>query len=200
MADDIARVDVADAPAGPPPDWSPAGPGDVQGRLARLADSHPSSPRYNTADSVRPRGGDGLTGSSAKAEADERQRSGWHVPDVRRHPDRPDPDEVHLPADRARHALAGDGPGAPGGGHRHGAERPGKTEFPASWSDDMIVATVQDVARHPDAAHWQGFNSRWRVSGERDGVSVTAVVLSDGRIWAAWPDPGGAGVTRNPRA
>ncbi len=61
----------------------------------------------------------------------------------------------------------------------------------------MIVATVRDVAGDPEQARWQRFNGRWQVSGERDGVGVTAVVLPDGRIWAAWPEPGGAGVTRN---
>ncbi len=62
----------------------------------------------------------------------------------------------------------------------------------------MIIATVQDVAREPDVAHWQEYNNRWNVSGERDGVTVTAIVQRDGRIWAAWPEPGGYGVTKNP--
>jgi hypothetical protein len=37
------------------------------------------------------------------------------------------------------------------------------------------------------------------VSGERDGVRITAVVQPDGRVWTAYPEPGGAGVVTNPR-
>lgn len=92
-----------------------------------------------------------------------------------------------------------DGAGTPGGGHRHGTGRPGKTEFPQTWPDDKILAAIQDAAGHPADADWQEFNSRWRVSAEREHVRVTVVVLPDGSIWAAWPEPGGAGVTQNPR-
>ncbi len=103
-----------------------------------------------------------------------------------------------MPTDRAEHILAGDGPDAVNGGHRHGTGNPGKTEFPSDWSDEKIVSAVQDVARNPDVAHWQEFNERWKVRGERDGVTLTPVVLPDGRIWTAWPQLGGPGVTRNP--
>jgi hypothetical protein len=46
---------------------------------------------------------------------------------------------------------------------------------------------------------WQP-NGSWRVFGDRDGVRVYAVVRPDGRIWTAWPEPGGKGVVQNPEA
>ncbi len=187
MASGFARVDLPDTAEARPLDQLPRARQDVHQRLGRLPDGHPSSPRYSTQDLAR----------QPEDRRSDVSASGWGAPDVQGHPDRPDPADIRLPADRARHILAGDGPDSPGGGHRHGAERPGKTEFPARWSDDMIVATVRDVAGDPEQARWQGFNGRWQVSGERDGVGVTAVVLPDGRIWTAWPEPGGAGVTRN---
>ncbi len=61
----------------------------------------------------------------------------------------------------------------------------------------MIVSTVQDVARNPDGVDWQ-VNKLWNVRGERDGVEVRAIVRPDNRIWTAWPQPGGAGVIKNP--
>jgi hypothetical protein len=128
----------------------------------------------------------------------ERAVSGWETADARDHPDRPVVSEIHVPPDRVQHILEGDGPGKFGGGHRHGTGRPGKTEFPESWSDDAIISTVEEIARQPETVEWQR-NNRWHATGERDGVRVTAVVLPDGRIWTAWPWPGGPGVTKNPK-
>jgi hypothetical protein len=105
------------------------------------------------------------------------------------------PDSIRLPPERARHILDGD---SWGGGHRHGTGRPGKAEFPASWDDERTIGHIMDVARHPDARPvWQP-NHRWRLQGERDAVAVTVIVKPDGGIWAAWPEAGSPGVTRNP--
>jgi len=124
--------------------------------------------------------------------------SGWDAPGYRSHPDRPVVSEIHVPSDRAGHILDGDGRDKPGGGHRHGTGLPDKTEFPEAWSDKQTLSTIEQVARDPDAIERQS-NARWRVTGERDGVRVWAVVLDDGAIWTAWPEPGGPGVTRNPK-
>ena len=56
--------------------------------------------------------------------------------------------------------------------HRAGMGKPGKTEFPASWSDERILHQVSDVATDP--------NSKWRVgkwnspyaTGIRDGIEI----------------------------
>jgi Bacterial EndoU nuclease len=141
------------------------------------------------------------SGDAPPSDEDHAPGSGaWDEAGVASHLDRPEVREIWLPGDRRAHILDGDGPGSPGGGHRHGTGRPGKTEFPAGWDDDKIVSVVEDVARSPDTAVWQGFNSRWRVTGEREGVAVTSIVRPDGKIWSAWPEPGGAGVKQNPKA
>ena len=125
----------------------------------------------------------------------ETDRSGWDAVDAA---DRPPPDALRVTPERAVHILDGDADGS--GGHRHGTGRPGKTEFPAIWSDTTIVGHALDVARHPDQPpvhqHW---NDRWLCSGTRDSVEVSVVVLRDGEVWTAWPEEGGPGVVRNPR-
>lgn len=55
-----------------------------------------------------------------------------------------------------------------------------------------------DVARNPDVIEAHQSNGRWRVNGQRDGVTVVAVVEPDGRVVTGWPKPGGDGVVRNP--
>jgi hypothetical protein len=160
----------------------------LERRLDALPDDHPSSARYGLADQRRP------LGERGRAEL---PGSGWETDSVRTSVDRPTLADIHLPGDRGRHVLDDDGPGKPGGGHRHGANRPGKTEFPESWSDEVIISAIEDVSRSPDDVRWQS-NGRWHVSGEREGVKVHAVVQPDGAIWTAWPEPGGPGVRKNP--
>lgn len=109
---------------------------------------------------------------------------------------RPDPATLRLPADRRTHVLDGD---RTGGGHRHGTGTPGKTEFPERWDDDTVATHVLSVVESAQRIEYQEWNNRWNVQGERDGVTVTAIVLPDGRVWTAWPEPGGSGVVRNPR-
>ncbi len=121
--------------------------------------------------------------------------SAWEAPGLADHPARPRPESLHLPPERRAHILEGD---AGGGGHRQGTGRPGKTEFPADWTDEKITANVLSVARIPEQAKFQP-NGRWRVTGTRDEVRLSAVVLPDGQIWTAYPLPGSPGVTRNPR-
>jgi hypothetical protein len=133
-------------------------------------------------------------------EPERRPRLDWDAPQVKDHPHRPERDAIRIPADCARHILDGDGPGTPGGGHRHGTGRPGKTEFPASWPDSKVMRVLIDAARKPDQVRWQDFNFRWLVEAEREKVRIWAVVLPDGRVHTAWPEPGGPGVRQNPKA
>jgi Bacterial EndoU nuclease len=182
---------------------------DLRARLGQLPDGHPSAADYRASADDRP---DRPKTPDARRDT-EQAWSGWEAPDCRHHPDRPVVSEIHIPPDRARHILDGDGPdkpgsgepgnsgsvpGKPGGGHRHGTGLPDKTEFPESWSDEVILSTVEQVACHPDAVERQS-NARWRVTGEHDSVRVTAVIDTDGRIRTAWPEPGGPGVRRNPK-
>jgi EndoU nuclease-like protein len=109
--------------------------------------------------------------------------------------ERPDPESIDLTPDRAAHILDGD---AYGGGHRAGTGSPGRTEFPADWTDEQVLDHIKDVARNPDGDPVQQSNGRWRYEGVRDGVNITAIVEPDGRIWTAWPREGDPGVVRNP--
>lgn len=121
--------------------------------------------------------------------------SAWDAPEIRDHPQRPEAKEIRFTDDRRAHTLDGDNRG---GGHRYGTGRSGKTEFPADWDDDTTVAHILDVAHRPDTAEFQR-RGTWKVQGERDGVEVNVAIKPDGRIWTAFPSPGGNDVIENPR-
>lgn len=155
--------------------------------------TEPAEPRTRTEyyEALRAANGEG---ARATGQADgQAGRSGWDAIDAE---NRPDIDTFCIPPERATHILDGD---ATGGGHRHGTGKPGKTEFPANWDDGKVIDTVLDVARRPDSAPGhQEWNDRWVARGTRDDVEIVAVIQRDGRIWTAWPLPGGAGVVKNP--
>lgn len=108
---------------------------------------------------------------------------------------RPPVEALRMPPERAIHILDGD---ATGGGHRYGTGRPGKTEFPAGWDEDKIAGSILSVARSPDSVILQR-NGRWKAEGVRDDVMLAVVIMADGRIWTAYPQPGSPGVRQNPR-
>lgn len=173
-----------------PRDIDAPGPKTGDGLLARLAglpDWHPSSSRYQL---ERPRT-DARSelgeGRPPVGDADDKAGSGSG--------DGTAPYDIRMSAERRTHILEGD---ETGGGHRHGVGRPGKTEFPADWDDAKIMDHVLSVARAPDELPvQQRWNERWRVRGEREGVSIAAVLTADGRVWAAWPTDGSPGVVKN---
>lgn len=126
----------------------------------------------------------------------ESEGSGWDSVDA---PDRPPLDALRVSPERRTHILDGDAD-SNGGGHRHGTGRPGKTEFPATWDDEKIIASVLDVARRPDKPPVrQDWNNRWVTRGTRGDVEIVVVTLRDGPIWTAWPLPGSPGVVKNPK-
>jgi hypothetical protein len=108
---------------------------------------------------------------------------------------RPPLDALRITPDRLEHILDGD---ATGGGHRSGTGKPGKTEFPASWSDDKITESILSVGRSPDSAALQN-NGRWKVDGVRDEVTIDVIITQDARTWSAYPPPGSPGVVQNPK-
>lgn len=102
--------------------------------------------------------------------------------------DKPGLDDIDDGSDRRVHILDGD---ERGGGHRHGSRRPGKTTFPASWSDDKIMAMITDVARNPDQPPvYQPRQKTWLARGHRDGVDVTVAIEPSGRIVTGYPNRG----------
>ena len=130
-----------------------------------------------------------------RAAADARpDHSGWDAVEAEK---RPPLDSLRVSPERAKHILDGD---SHGGGHRHGTGRPGKTEFPANWSDEKITDTLLDVANRPDQQpKHQEWKNNWVARGTRDDVEVVAVIAGDGQIWSGWPKAGGPGVVKNPK-
>ena len=102
-------------------------------------------------------------------------------------------DSVSIPEDRARHILDGEGRS---GGHRYGTGIPGKTEFPATWSDDDILEAIRQVAGTGTVdrpAHREG---DLVVVGEVNGVTIEVVVQPNGEVRTGYP-LSGPGVRRN---
>jgi hypothetical protein len=120
--------------------------------------------------------------------------SAWDAPGIADHPDRPRTDDIRLTPDRIAHILDGD---EKGGGHISGTGEPGKTEFPSTWDADTITAAVSHTAHRPQRVRQQADGS-WKTRRDHGGVTVTAIVRPDGRVWTAWPEPGGPGVVTNP--
>ena len=140
--------------------------------------------------------GDGSSADDHHVADSRTDHSGWDSVDAS---NRPALDALRVSPERRVHILDGDADGG-GGGHRHGVGKPGKTEFPANWDDEKVIATVLDVARKPDKppTH-QDWNDTWLCAGTRDNVEVTAVIERSGDILTGWPEEGGPGVVRNPR-
>ncbi len=81
-----------------------------------------------------------------------------------------------LDAKAQTHTLDGD---TTGGGHRPGTRLPGKSEFPAGWSDQKILHDISDVAADPNSkVTKQGHTTL--IEGRRGGVDIR-VVERDGR-------------------
>ncbi|MEU6265638.1 EndoU domain-containing protein [Saccharopolyspora shandongensis] len=95
---------------------------------------------------------------------------------------------------RRNYILDGDGLG--GGGHVAGTGLPNKMEFPATWDDDQIINSIEDLAKNPDHPPELQENGRWRVEGTRGGVDIRVVVDKSGRVHTAHP-VGGEDVIRN---
>lgn len=88
---------------------------------------------------------------------------------------------------RRQHILDGD---ETGGGHRAGTGTPGKSEFPADWSDDYTMEQVSDVATDPSSTRVPNPNTNVGgdvVTGTRDGVTISVVVDKNNQIHTAWP-------------
>jgi Bacterial EndoU nuclease len=96
---------------------------------------------------------------------------------------------------RRIHILDGD---ATGGGHGPGRKVSGKSEFPATLSDDEIIAGIETIANDP--ASYPGgavptAPGRYKAIGQIKGIRATVIVEpAIGAVISAWPE----GVARNP--
>jgi hypothetical protein len=84
--------------------------------------------------------------------------------------------QARVAADRRIHILDGD---ERGGGHRPGTGRLGKSEFPAGWSDDKIIDSIESVANDPASTRELQANGRIRVEGTQDGVRIRVIIIPD---------------------
>lgn len=89
---------------------------------------------------------------------------------------------------RRRHILDGEvrPNGTFGGRHRAGAQFLGKTEFPAAWSDDLIMHHISDIATDPASQIVRQQGRDGFVRGVRDGQEIE-VLPRNGEIWTAYP-------------
>ena len=101
-------------------------------------------------------------------------------------------EHVDLTGDRRGHILDGD---KSGGGHGHGRNKPGKSEFPAGWSDDEAIDAISDVATDPKSDRQLGKWGRSVVRGHRRGQDIEVIVEPNGKIVTGYPN----NVPRNPR-
>ena len=81
-----------------------------------------------------------------------------------------------------------------GGGHRPGTGFPGKSEFPAGWSDEKIMHEISDIATDPSLAGRPGNRvGDSFINGTRDGVDIEVLIRND-QIWTGYP----TNLPRNP--
>jgi RHS repeat-associated protein len=79
---------------------------------------------------------------------------------------------------RTRHILDGEvrPNGTFGGGHRAGTGFPGKSEFPASWSDEEIMHNISDVATDPNSVFRPGRGGDIFATGTRGGIDIEVLL------------------------
>lgn len=85
---------------------------------------------------------------------------------------------------RRTHILVGS---ETGGGHRFGAGKPGKTEFPQSWSDDKIISTIVRIANDQTLPLRQS-GRYWLRMGEVENLQIRVVLNREsGEIITGYP-------------
>jgi hypothetical protein len=102
---------------------------------------------------------------------------------------------IKVSAARRRHILDGD---ATGGGHGPGRKISGKSEFPATLSDDDVIAGIEAIANDPASYPGRAIptaGGRFKITGDIQGVKTTVIVApAAGEVITAWPE----GTPRNP--
>ncbi|MGH1376894.1 MAG: EndoU domain-containing protein [Alphaproteobacteria bacterium] len=97
-----------------------------------------------------------------------------------------------LNAKAKQHILYGN---ETGGGHKHGQNKPCKSEFPFSWNDEKIINIVKDIAAN-DNTQWNKQNNGYYVTEQNyESINVRVVIgKQQKQIITAYP----TNVKRNP--
>lgn len=83
---------------------------------------------------------------------------------------------VKISEARIQHILYGD---SSGGGHKSGAGKPCKTEFPADWDKNKILGTVSGIAANDNLGWRQENNGYYVTESMVEGVNVRVVMGRD---------------------
>ncbi|MCB1592733.1 MAG: EndoU domain-containing protein [Alphaproteobacteria bacterium] len=99
---------------------------------------------------------------------------------------------VKLSEQRINHILYGD---KTGGGHKHGMNKPCKSEFPADWNDRKIIDTINKIAAN-DNTNWKTQDNGYLVTDTKIENLKIRVVMNPEKpeIITAYP----TNVPRNP--
>lgn len=115
------------------------------------------------------------------------------VVDMLKHPQGPLPEILPVLTTQAeKHILNGD---ARGGGHLHGTGNACKSEFPAAWDEQDVIAHVKDIAAN-DNLNWKEQSNGYHVAESMvENVRVRVVINQDQtKIVTAYP----TNLPRNP--
>ncbi len=97
----------------------------------------------------------------------------------------PAPEQFILSEQRRIHILYGDGTG---GGHKSGAGKPGKAEFPQQWDEEKIISTIVRIANDTHLPMRQSGKRYWLRMGEQDDIQVRVVLDREhGAIITGYP-------------
>ncbi|PCI56800.1 MAG: RhsD protein [Alphaproteobacteria bacterium] len=103
-----------------------------------------------------------------------------------------DTSSITISAAAQNHILYGD---QRGGGHKYGANKPCKSEFPKSWNDEDIISSITKIAAN-DNNKWKQQGNGYYVTESYNGNTKIRVVMGKKRqhIITAYP----INTTRNP--
>ncbi|MBK6897571.1 MAG: EndoU domain-containing protein [Alphaproteobacteria bacterium] len=101
-------------------------------------------------------------------------------------------DSIRLSEKRIKHILYGD---ESGGGHKHGQNKPCKSEFPENWSDEKIISTINKIASDETTKWKQQDNGNFVANAREENLKIRIVLNEDkSQIITAYP----LNVPRNP--
>jgi len=103
-----------------------------------------------------------------------------------------DENSIHLSEKRIKHILYGD---ETGGGHKHGMNKPCKSEFPEDWPDEKIITAIKKIATDETIKWKQQDNGNFVANAREDDLKIRIVLKEDrSEVITAYP----TNVPRNP--